>query len=197
MSNRRAISFAGCGLLLAFIAITACGSDDRQTGCTAPSNEAQLLEAFRDDPVFNADPPAARRIDGPRSSTACRVLNREDTSSTSVTLTFELTRAYTRDDLTAAYDRDVRRRGWAPVAVSIADPTSMDEAHLSYCKLVRDVPAYLSVDSVPGSAPSLRSSLSASATPAQTAGLKDARLVVSLVAMPAKPCPPAAASQGP
>ena len=172
MSQRPTATIAGCILLLASIAVTGCTSQDRQPGCTPPGNEKQLIEAYRDDPVFTTDPPATRRIDGPRSSTACRVLNREDTSSTGVTLTFEVTRAHTRDDLIAAYDGDVRGRGWIPVPVGLAGPTRAGEAHLAYCKLILDVPAFLSVDSVPGGAQ------------------KDARLVVSIIAMPERPCPP-------
>ncbi len=191
MSNQSTVAFASCALLLVCLTATACASEDRQPGCTPPSDEAHLLEIFRDDPVFTVNPPAARRIDGPRSSTACRVLNREDASSTSVTLTFELTGAYTRDDLTAAYDHDIRGHGWVPISVDTSRPASPAEMHLSYCKVVREMPAYLAVDSVPGNAPDPRSSVSQTSASTQTAADHDARLVVSITAMPARPCPSA------
>lgn len=192
MSHRLIGVFAVPAVLLIALATGACADNDElRAGCTPPSNEQQLLDTFRDDPVFQVNPPAARRIDGPSTSNACRVLNREDTSSTSVTLSFELTRNYAPADLNATYDQDMRGRGWIPVIAT--GPTPMQDTHLQYCKVVQAVPSFLSIDSSVAGAPELRASASAGVpAPPTPAGVSGARLVVSIVAMPDRPCPPAA-----
>ncbi|GGM40652.1 hypothetical protein ACFFX1_17975 [Dactylosporangium sucinum] len=154
---------AGRLLLALLVALGAAGcarEPELRAGCTPPAGEEQLLDAYADEPVFDVEPPGAKRVGKPRAEHGCRVLNFEDTSSANVMQLFELSRGYSRADLAAVYDEDLRGRGWVP-----AEETAPPGAFLVYCKLVRDVPAVLSISS-PGS-----------------------QLQVAIRAEPQRPCP--------
>jgi hypothetical protein len=153
----------------------------RDSGCQAPPNEPKLLDDYAADPVFKVQPPDARKLDGPSRSVACVALNREDTSSTSVTQRFELQRDYRLDDLKAVYDQGVRSRGWA--AATVDGPL----AGLRYCKLVRNVTSFLNVTALSSHTVDVRPSIGArpSEPVLQTT---PGELFVSITAVPNASC---------
>lgn len=132
-------------LVTAWVGLSGCtgddGAADLRDGCRPPANEKELLDEYRNEPVFKVAPRDARRAGEPTTSEACRELSREDTSSTAVTLRYTLSAGYSQRDLEDVFSRDVLSRGWRPVAAG--GPSTAEVPHLYYCKRIRETTSLL------------------------------------------------------
>jgi hypothetical protein len=110
-------------------------------GCTHPKDEDAILSEYRKDPVFSIEPPHAKPSGGRKVEKACRRLNFEDTTSTSVTQIYALTQPYDVGDLQAVYDTAVKTNGWIPAP---GPGGALGPGNL-YCKRIHGMQSALSV----------------------------------------------------
>ena len=133
-----AISAAGCGMIMM-------SSSHDVPGCTHPNDEDAILDEYQKDPVFSIKPPHAQPYGGRHVEKACRQLNFEDATSTSVTQYYSLTQPYDSGDLHTVYDTAVKANGWIPAP----GPQGVLVRYL-YCKRIRGMQSELGLSASSG-----------------------------------------------
>ncbi|MEU4777368.1 hypothetical protein [Micromonospora sp. NPDC023633] len=118
-------------------------------GCSLPADVDGLLDAYADDPVLAVTPDGAQRVGDVARSRGCRRLNKEDVSSTSVSLSWRPDRDWGNAELRRTYDPVADAAGWRYAEIPDRGPAVDGESFLSWCRSVRDVPSRLIVRSNP------------------------------------------------
>jgi hypothetical protein len=135
---------------LGTVAVAGCGTTSSSDipGCTHPKDEDAILSEYQKDPVFSIKPPHAQRSGGPRVQKACRQLNYEDGTTTSVTQIYALTQPYDTGDLQTVYDTAVKTNGWIPLPGPKKAPVPV-YVYL-YCKRIHGMRSELNVSASSG-----------------------------------------------
>ncbi|SCL33082.1 hypothetical protein GA0070624_4644 [Micromonospora rhizosphaerae] len=177
-----AATLTGCGWVGAHDAA-------RVPGCTVPDDEDGLLDAYADDPVLAVRPQGARRAGDVIRSKGCERVSREDTTNTSVSLTWRLSRGYDDGALRRTFDPVAREAGWRFTPAGDRGPVADGSVFLTYCRSVLEVPSRLVIRSDPEQRVDVRPSTADRPPSPQWSVLSPAGIYVTIYADPTCPTP--------
>lgn len=113
---------------LAGAALAGCASDEVE-GCTPPSNEAALLDAYAKEPAFGIQPAASKRREEPKRQSACRRVGK-DVSQTSVAVQWDVRRNVNEQEIQGLYEAATIGAGWTAV------PDRSSTRYAQFCKSI-------------------------------------------------------------
>jgi hypothetical protein len=171
MSYRAHLALFACA---ATFLISGCSPDSEVDGCSPPPAEEQLMNSYRDEPIFRAVPPGAIADGGIRASKACRRIGDNGVSRTVVSQRYELPKGYRTADLTQFFLSASIASGWWRLGDRDA-PRYPKYPDMSFCKTIDSITSYLSVVVRPIPVP---------ATPDRTPSANPDELIVAIEAAP-------------
>ncbi|HZM82624.1 MAG TPA: hypothetical protein VFC19_43460 [Candidatus Limnocylindrales bacterium] len=116
-------------VLLVATATAGCTSSDRVEGCTPPSNEAALLDAYAKEPAIGVQPAASQRREEPKRQPACRRVGKA-VSRTSVSVQWDVRRNVNEQEIQGLYEAATIGTGWTAV------PARSSVRYAQFCKSI-------------------------------------------------------------